>query len=189
MRIKLPNGKEGLNDEGDGTDIKTIEDKVKVYRDWLANKKDCMETYSKMLEQIDKYWEKLFSDPMEVNINDEKFIIVPQRTNNVLEQFFRSEKRCYRKKSGTGSLSKTLKTMLAEKPFVKNLGNNEYYQCILNGCKTLEERFSQIDVGLVKKKLKKEEKNQLKAMAEMKKMIKMEEMPEKLTKLFDCILK
>ncbi|ETR68262.1 MAG: hypothetical protein OMM_04660 [Candidatus Magnetoglobus multicellularis str. Araruama] len=88
MRITLPNGKEGLNDEGDGTDIKTIENKVKVYRDWLANKKDCMETYSKMLEQIDKYWEKLFSDPMEVNINDEKFIIVPQRTNNVLEQFF-----------------------------------------------------------------------------------------------------
>ena len=60
MRITLPNGKEGLNDEVDGTDIKTIEDKVKVYRDWLANKKDCMETYSKMLEQIDKYWESSF---------------------------------------------------------------------------------------------------------------------------------
>ncbi|ETR68263.1 MAG: hypothetical protein OMM_10704 [Candidatus Magnetoglobus multicellularis str. Araruama] len=106
-----------------------------------------------------------------------------------MNNFFGSEKRCYRKKSGTGSLSKTLKTMLAETPFVKNLGNNEYYQCILNGCKTLEERFSQIDVGLVQKELKKEEKNQLKAMAEMKKMIKMEEMPEKLTKLFECIRK
>ncbi len=186
MRITLPNGKEGLNDEGDGTDIKTIEDKVKAYRDWLTSKNDCMETYSQMLEQIDKYWEKLFSDPIKVCTKEGEFIIVPQRTNNILEQFFRNEKRCYRKKSGTGSLRKTLKTMLAETPFVKNLENKEYYQCILNGCKTLEERFSQIDVKLVLKELKKEEKNQMKAMPEMKKMIKMEELPEKLTKLFEC---
>jgi len=45
------NGKEGLSDEGDGTVIKTIEYKVKAYRDWLKDKKDCMETYSQMIER------------------------------------------------------------------------------------------------------------------------------------------
>ncbi|KPA17979.1 hypothetical protein MHK_001794 [Candidatus Magnetomorum sp. HK-1] len=185
MRITLPNGKEGLNDEGDGTDIKTIEDKVMVFRDWLIKMNDGKEAYSQMLEQINTYWEKLFCDPMEISTDEGEFVIIPQRTNNILEQFFRNEKRCYRKKSGTASLSKTLKTMLAETPFIKNLEKKEYYQCILNGCETLEERFSQIDEGLVWKELQKEEKKQMKTMAEMKKMIKIDELPEKLTKLFE----
>jgi len=187
MRITLPNGKKGLNDEGDGTDINTIEEKVKTFRNWLTKKKKCMETYSQMLEQIDAYWEKLFSDPMLVSTNEGKFLIVPQRTNNILEQFFRCEKRRYRKKSGTSSLNKTLKTILAETPFVKNLENKEYYKCILNGCSTLEERFSQIDTNLVVKELEKGEKNQFKTMPDMKKIIKQEGLPEKLTKLFECM--
>ncbi len=47
--------------------------------------------------------------------------IQPQRTNNILEQFFRGIKRRGRKKSGMSSLSKLLKTTLADTPLVQNL--------------------------------------------------------------------
>lgn len=78
-----------------------------------------------MIKQLDKYWEKLFADPIEVKTSHGIFKIAPQRTNNILEQFFRGEKRRIRKKTGTSSLSKSLKTILADTPFVKNLEKPE----------------------------------------------------------------
>jgi hypothetical protein len=59
-----------------------------------------------MIEQIDKYWKKLFADPIEVETWDGKKHIQPQRTNNFAEQRFRDLKRGYRKKTGNGSLGK-----------------------------------------------------------------------------------
>jgi len=67
LRIALPEGKNGLNDEGDETDIKTIEKKVSDFRDWLVIDEKRNKTYTKMIEQMDKYWEKLFADPLLVN--------------------------------------------------------------------------------------------------------------------------
>jgi hypothetical protein len=37
LRIAIPEGKNGLNDDGDETDIKTIEKKVGEFRDWLLS--------------------------------------------------------------------------------------------------------------------------------------------------------
>ncbi len=45
-------------------------------------------TYVKMIEQIDKYWSKFFADPITVNTPDGPVVILPQRTNNILERFF-----------------------------------------------------------------------------------------------------
>ena len=47
--------------------------------------------------------------------------IQPQRTNNIPERFFRGIKRWGRKKSGMSSLSKLLRTTLADTPLVQNL--------------------------------------------------------------------
>ena len=154
LRIAMPEGKNGLNDDGDETDIKTIEKKVTEFRDWLESDEKRKETYLKMIEQMDKYWEKLFADPLVVNTPQGQTIITPQRTNNILERFFRGEKRRNRKKSGTASLNKTLKTILADTPLVRNLENEEYLNIILNGCSTLAERFSQIDDKIVREELK-----------------------------------
>jgi hypothetical protein len=106
LRIALPDGKNGLNDDGDETDIKTIEKNVNEFREWLVSNKDREKIYTKMIEQIDKYWNKLFANPIVVKTDEEEFVIVPQRTNNILEQFFHSEKRRERKKSGTIILNK-----------------------------------------------------------------------------------
>jgi hypothetical protein len=107
-----------------------------------------------------------------VNTPEGQIIIVPQRTNNILERFFRGEKRRGRKKSGTASLNKTLKTILADTPLVRNLENDDYYKIILNGCSTLSERFSQIDDIIVREQLRQAEKNQEKISPEIKSIIK-----------------
>jgi len=184
LRIASFDGKDGLNDDGDEADIKTIEKKVRDFRAWLISDKKRKKTYLKMINQMDKYWEKLFADPLLVNTPEGQIFIAPQRTNNILERFFRGEKRRGRKKSGTASLNRALKTILADTPLVRNLENEEYYRIILNGCSTLEERFSQIDDKIVREQLRKSEKNQNKILPEVKVLIKQSDLPQKISALF-----
>jgi len=184
LRIAMPEGKCGLNDNGDETDIKTIAVQVSKFKEWLIDNSSRKTTYLKMIEQMDKYWEKLFADPLIVNTSDGPVTIEPQRTNNILERFFRGEKRRGRKKSGTSSLNKTLKTILADTPLVRNLENQEYRKTILNGCASLAERFSQIDDRLARDQLKKAEKNHEKVRPELKKLIKQLDLPQKISEIF-----
>ena len=186
MRIAPPTGKAGLNDDGTDADIKTIEKGVEEFRQWLVNK-DCFKenkSYQKMIEQIDKYWKQLFADPIIVNTSRGKITIQPQRTNNILERFFRSIRYGYRRKSGKNSLSKTLKAMLADTPLVKNLNNPEYLKIILNGKATLEERFAEIDANMVRQELKKSQEYFGKVPAKIKVLIKKPNLPEMMLNLF-----
>ena len=183
LRIALPESKNGLNDNGEDTDIPTIEKNVREFRNWLQCDECRQKTYTKMIEQIDKYWDKLFADPIVVHTPDGICIIVPQRTNNILESFFRGEKRQGRKKTGTASLTKTLKTILADTPLVRNLKHEQYCQIILNGCATLAERFSQIDAKLVQEQLKQANNNHERIPQEVKKMIGNSDLPERISAL------
>ena len=184
LRIAMPEGRSGLNDNGDETDIKTIEDQVSNFKEWLMGDESRKTTYLKMIEQMDKYWEKLFADPLIVNTSEGPVTIAPQRTNNILEKFFRGVKRRGRKKSGTASLNKTLKTILADTPLVRNLEKEEYQKIILNGCSSLAERFSQIDDKIVRDQLKQAEENCEKIPPEVKKFIKQTDLPQKISALF-----
>jgi len=127
MRITCPEKTKGLNDGGDD-DIKTIESRVSHFRHSativLLAENDTH--YYKMVKQIDKYWDKLFADPVEVETPTGKLMIQPQRTNNLMEQSFRFLKRDRRKKNGQHSLTKVLKGMLADTPLVRNLSNPDY---------------------------------------------------------------
>jgi len=188
LRIALPEGKNGLNDDGDDTDMKTIEEKVKGFREQLTSDRKLSERdeYKKMIQQIDTYWEKLFADPIAVHTPNGVLFIQPQRTNNILERFFRDLKRRARKRTGTISLNKTLKTILSDTPLVKNLDNDEYLNIILDGCDTLEQRFARIDSNIVMQELKKNKKEAGRLPLELKKMIREPTFPEKLGLLFGC---
>jgi hypothetical protein len=158
MRIGVSGSKKGLNDDGEGADIETIEKAVNAFRssDEVRTAADKDRSYGKMVKQIDKYWEKLFADRIMVTTaSGEQIPILPQRTNNILERFFRDLKRMYRSKSGIQSLNRVIKAMLADTPLVKNLSNPEYVKIILNGHDTLEERFAEIDQKLVRQQMKK----------------------------------
>ena len=179
LNIAVPQGKQGLNDDGRDADMKSIEKKVKRFRDEIPPDKD----YDGMIGQIDKYWEKLFADPIILNTPEGRFDIQPQRTNNIMERFFRNLKRGGRKRSGTISLNKALKFMIADTPLVKNLDNPEYMKILLDGCGTLEERFARIDGHTVVERLRAERKQQRQTAYGMKKIIRRPDLPERLTQL------
>lgn len=184
MRIALPDGKNGINDNGDSTDMKSIEEKVIAFRKWLIGNKHRRKTYANMIAQIDKYWGKLFADPISVVTLDGVRAVQPQRTNNILERFFRDEKRRGRKKTGMYSLNKVLKTVLADTPLVQNLKNDKYMEIILDGCSSLAERFSQIDAHLVQQEMANAAKNNQKIFPAIKKMIRDVELTLKISALF-----
>lgn len=186
MRIADPEQNWGLNDEGEDSDIKTIEKGVKEFHRWLLDDDTLSKNkdYQKMIEQIEKYWQKLFADPITVDTPHGKVTIQPQRTNNILEQFFRDIKRRYRKKSGTNSMGKILKAMLADTPLVKNLENQEYLDIILGGKATLEERFAEIDAKIVREELKKSREDLDKIPSKLKGIIKKSHLPQILLQLF-----
>ncbi len=153
MRIALPGAGQGLNDDGDGEDMKTIEKQMKVFKKWamLQPEYEKDPKVKKMVRQIEKYWEKLFADPITVDTRDGKKTIIPQRTNNISEQFFRSLKKDHCRTTGNSSICKKLQTMLSQTPLIKNLENPEYMKILLNGKGTLVERFADIDDEFVRR--------------------------------------
>ena len=187
LSITVSENKKGLNDDGDDdTNIKSIAQKVKQFRTQIMadEKLSQANSYKKMIKQIDTYWDKLFADPIIIETSDGQVVIHPQRTNNILERFFRELKRRNRKRSGSISLNRRLKTMLTDTPLIKNLDNKEYIEAILDGNDTLEERFEKIDSNMVIEKLKAEQKLYGKISPEMKKIIQRPDLPEELTALF-----
>ena len=184
MRIALPESKNGINDNGDDADMKSIEEKVTAFRKWLVSDERRKAMYVKMLEQLDKYWIKLFADPLPVVTPEGILYIQPQRTNNILERFFRGEKRRGRKKSGMASLSKVLKAALADTPLVQNLKNCEYMDIILNGCPSLAERFSQIDAHMVQEEMENAKKSSERILPAVKKLIRDSDLTMKISLLF-----
>jgi len=182
MRIVMPDGKNGLNDNGGNVEIKTIEEGVKKFREskQIIHLSNTDIRFKKMVKQIDKYWGKLFADPIEVKTDTGIVILQPQRTNNSLERFFREIKSGSRKKSGTSSLSKSLKAMLADTPLIKNLSNPEYVEIILDGKKNLAERFAEIDIVSVRTTLQQKDEAARKYPRGMAKIFKIPNLPNRM---------
>jgi hypothetical protein len=147
MRIALPDGGNGLNDDGTPEAMASIRQGVAQFRAELdKDPKLTVDLLSrKMAEQIDKYGDKLFADPIEVMTPQGKAFIYPQRTNNILEQFFRGMRRGHRRKTGNNSMHRVLQTMLADTPLVKNLDNPKYMEILLDGKENLVELFAELE--------------------------------------------
>ncbi len=147
MRIALPGGTNGLNDDGTTQVMSGIQEAVMQFRSridqdrTLASDPLCL----KMAEQIDKYREKLFANPIQVDAPAGPVLIYPQRTNNILEQFFRELNRGNRRKTGNNSMQRILKNMLVDTPLVKNLDNPDYMVIFLGDKEDLEELFASMD--------------------------------------------
>ena len=184
MRIAGPETHQGLNDEGDD-DIKTIAGRVNKFRysaqvEMLASNDI---SYQKMVKQIDKYWDKLFADPIQVDTPNGKITLQPQRTNNLMEQSFRFLKRDGRKKSGQHSLAKTLTGMIADTPLVRNLKNPDYVNILLKGKMSLADRFADIDILLVRQEEKKNAERWRKYPKGMRKLFNNSHLPQKMIKM------
>ncbi|MFQ5582692.1 MAG: transposase [Mariprofundaceae bacterium] len=186
MRIAPKAGSEGLNSDDIKTPIHTIEKSVQDFRKRLAHSPEypTRKDHQKMIAQIDKYWKKLFADPIIVDTPDGTVSIQPQRTNNIMERFFRDFRRRSRRKTGNNSMNKTLQTMLADTPLVRNLENPQYMDLLLEGKATLEERFAEIDADMVRKHLREARNNPEKIPAKIKRIIAAPQLPEIIANLF-----
>ena len=183
MRIARPHCGRGLDDDGDG-EIETIESRVKAFR--------CSKTikalsasdigYRKMAEQIDKYRDKLFADPIAVNTPAGTVMIQPQRTNNLMEQSFRLLKRDGRRKTGQKALSRTWVAMLADTPLVRNLDNPDYMRILLNGKATLAARFADIDIRQVREEEQANNNRFRKYPENMRRLFRVPHLPRKIMK-------
>jgi hypothetical protein len=187
MRIAPTSGRHGLNDEGQKGNIHTIEKRVKTFRVWLIRRKDYPQNSAaqKMIVQIDKYWEKLFADPITVQTPAGPVLIQPQRTNNILEQFFRSLKRANRRRTGNASSSRMLRTILAETPLVRNLENPSYMRILLNGKASLEEVFAEVDIDTFRDAFREAQNVPEKIPSKLKPLIAMPNFPEKLLSMVE----
>jgi hypothetical protein len=188
MRITLPEAKRGLNDNGErSATMKTIEKEVGTFRAWLTKSdgyskhKECR----KLVEQLDTYAEKLFADPIVAQTAAGTMLIQPQRTNNILEQFFRKLMRTYRKKNGFSSVDRVLKTMLSDTPLTMNLSNTEYMQILLAGKNTLEERFAEIDAKEVRDRLAESKPDAARIFPQVKKILRIPDLPKSLVSLLE----
>jgi hypothetical protein len=187
MRIALPTGPHGLNDEGDTNNIRTIEKRVKTFRAWLTRRRVDPQSRAtqKMIDQIDKYWGKLFADPITVQTPSGPLLIQPQRTNNILEQFFRSLKRAGRRRTGNASSGRMLRAILAETPLVRNLNNPHYMKILLNGKPSLEAVFAEIKIEDLRKAFQEAQKDPERIPAKLKPIIALPDFPEKLVNMVE----
>lgn len=185
LRIAMPEGKNGLNDDGSDCDMKSISVKVSEFIDKYDSSTE--KVHRKMIEQISKYHEKLFADPIPSKVDCDEILIQPQRTNNVMERLFRDLKRLLRRKSGSISLKRPIGAMLPDTVLVKNLENEEYLKMLLQGTSGLEERFAQIDSHLFIREFAKMRSHSKKIPTDAKKLIKEDHALEKIENLFFAV--
>jgi hypothetical protein len=157
LHLAPVNGHQGLNHDGESVEMKTLQREVEAFTAQVRARLDYATTpvFAKMLEQIEHYGPKLFAAPLVVSTPQGACTIQPQRTNNLMERFFRDFKRQCRHKTGCHALGRTLRTMLADTPLVHNLQNPEYLKILLDGQPTLEALFAQIDPATVREELEK----------------------------------
>jgi hypothetical protein len=155
LRIAPLRAHQGLNHDGEPVEMKTLQQQVQAFSQQVRTGPDYPTTpaFQKMIEQIDHYGPKLFAAPLVVSTPQGPRTIQPQRTNNIMERFFRDLKRDCRHKTGCHSLGRSLQGMLPDTPLVKNLQNPDYLKILLDGHPCLEALFAQIDSAAVREEL------------------------------------
>lgn len=186
MRIAEKGKTSGLNSGSEQAPMGPIQKAVKKFRHKLTSRSDYQSNsnWKTMIAQIDKYWDKLFADPIAVESANGRLLIQPQRTNNIMERFFRDIRRAARRKSGHNSISRFLQSMIAETPLVRNLDHPAYLKILLNGHATLEECFAHIDIDAVRHEMDTAQQSPERVPRQIRELIAVPAFPEALSRLF-----
>ena len=185
MRIAPIDGKHGLNDNAMNESIQSIEKRVRRFYKTLRADPNYPKSKGRqrLIAQMDKYWKKLFADPIEVDTPQGKVSSQPQRTNNIMERCFRDLKRGERRKTGNSRMGRALRTMLADTPLVKNLENPQYMEILLDRNASLEALFAQNDAAQLRQELQKAQRAPEKVPTRIKRLIQEPTYPQDLKKL------
>jgi len=186
MRIAHQKGSAGLNSGSEPTPMGPIKKALRKFRRNITSRSDYPAScgLKTMIKQIDKYWDKLFADPISVQTSNGVRLIQPQRTNNILERFFRDFRRGVRRKTGRNSIGRFLQSMIADTPLVKNLENPQYLKILLKGHADLEECFADVDIDAVRRGMDSAQRSPEKVPKKIRKLIADASFPEMLCRLF-----
>lgn len=147
----------GLNEDGEECDMTLMQQELQKFMNSGEIKNNSDSGYKKMVKQMGKYWNMLFANPVPIIMpTGDKVFVYPQRTNNLMERFFREFIRCECKRTGTDTFSRRTQTMIAETPMVKNLQNPDCLKILLNGETSLAARFAQLDANRVGQEMRDE---------------------------------
>ena len=103
-----------------------------------------------MLAQIDARHDLLFAGPVELDAPAGKRLVQPQRTNNILERFFRWLNRSICKRIGHTPREADIDRIPVDAPLVANLDDPRYLEALLDGSPTLAERMARVDRKLIR---------------------------------------
>lgn len=186
LRIAEAGGSAGLNSGSANLALGPMQKALAKFRKKITSLSDYPSNrgWKAMIGQIDKYWDKLFADPITVQTPNGPLLIQPQRTNNIMERLFRDFRRGARRKSGHNSIGKFLQSMIADTPLVRNLDNPQYLNVLLNGHATLEECFAQIDIQNVRSEMEAARKSIEKVPPKIRQLIAAPAFPAALSALF-----
>lgn len=110
-----------------------------------------------ILKYLDRYSPSLFGHPYLVD--DGKIIAVVERTNNVAEHLFGSEKQKLRRRLGRANLGRDLEDQPAQAALVSNLKHADYVRIICGSLDNLPVVFSEIGQAEFKHDLSLERSN------------------------------
>ena len=137
-------------------ELKKIKTAVEVFMDSFeiqietTTNKSLKTSFIKGKERIKLYWDRLFADPFVVDVNGEKKMFFIHRTNNIMEQQFRSFAYSYRRIHGNRSIRRNLENIPETLPLVANLKNPDYVKLVFDDESKITKRFSKIDIQKIR---------------------------------------
>lgn len=147
-------------------------------------------SFVKVKDRIELYWDRLVADPFVVNVNgvDKTFFV--HRTNNIMEQQFRSFAYGYRRIHGNHSIRRNLERIPGALPLVANLKNPDYVALVFDDMSQIAQRFSEIDVLKIRTMIDNHYKMKRKnAMQKLNKLLRKPELKNQLSAAFACVAK
>jgi len=189
MRIAEAGGSRGLNSGSEPVPLGPIQKALGRFRRRILARSDYPDnpSWKTLIAQIDKYWDKLFADPITVKTPHGPVSVQPQRTNNIMERFFRDLRRGARRRTGQNSISKFLQSMIADTPLVRNLDHPHYLKIILSGRASLEDRFADVNGDMVRLELNAAQVSADKVPQKIRRLIATPDFPLTLSQLFNKI--
>jgi hypothetical protein len=125
--------------------LKQLEKKIRKEKD----KKLC-DIFNKVINKINEYGERLFVDPLVVEVKGEKRVFFIHRTNNIVEHLFRWLNYGFRRIHGNHSIRRNLENIPEHLPLIENLKNPKYMRLMFGEEINIAEKFAQIDVKIIR---------------------------------------
>ena len=132
--------------------LREIEEAVRNYRIELAERIASPKTAGSLstspsaiiVKYFDRYGDRLFGHP--IRRNDKGTIVaIVERTNNVLEHFFGTEKQHLRRRLGRANLGRDLEDQPAQAALAANLRHPDYIQLLCGSLDHLPTAFAELE--------------------------------------------